>query len=60
MQFSLQVASSETIGYALVQVMKLLIMQSPQHPVLKHPQSVFYVLVRETKFHTHTNKQVKL
>jgi hypothetical protein len=27
---------------------------SPRHPVLRHPQSVFFPLVWETKFHTHT------
>jgi hypothetical protein len=55
-----------TCTWQRVQVMKLLIIQifptschfislrsvySPQHPVLKHPQSMF---MSETKFHTHT------
>jgi hypothetical protein len=26
------------------------------HPVLKHPQSVFFPLVSETKFQTHTHR----
>jgi hypothetical protein len=32
---------------------------SPQHPVLKHPQSVFFPS-DDTEFHTHTKQQIKL
>jgi hypothetical protein len=54
--------------------MKILIVQFPpisrhflslqfkysQHPVLKHPQSVCFPLMFETKFCTHTEPQAKL
>jgi hypothetical protein len=33
---------------------------SPQHPVLKTPSIYVLLLVWETKFHTHTQQQVKL
>jgi hypothetical protein len=34
---------------------------SPQHPVLKHPQSVCALpLMSQTNFHTHTKQQIEL
>jgi len=58
-----------------IQITKVVIMQSspaprhalplrskcsPKHLFLKHPQSIFFFLVWETKFHTHTKQQAKL
>jgi len=47
-------------AYNLWSSSSLRLKYSPQYPVLRHPQTMFFPLVWETKFHTHTKQQTKL
>jgi hypothetical protein len=54
------VKTNEALHNVAVFTVKLFPRHSPQQPVLKYTQSIFFFLKQETKFHTYAKQEAKI